>query len=611
MQVTEIVQDGLKRAYRVAIPAAHISGLRDSRLAEIARTVPISGYRRGEAPWAAVVQRFGVSVLGEVLDQEVAAAVRRLIDDQALRPAQEPRIEVGRFTEGEAFEIRVALEQLPEVTLPDLAGLRLERLQARPSPAHLQQALARLAIRHGRLEDVPPRPAAPGDVLVCDLDGTLPVDLLANGAGRGAQAGEPGLPPTEWSLDTSPGLRRDIVGTGIENGLPTFDVRLRGTAAGGAFLRIFAAPPRGVATAAGQQLTLCMRARLLDGTLPPGSDTRLGFNERSESDFLRGPRVPTALGPAEMRACFQMVDNPALAYARPVLEIAIPKGADVDVTLRIGPARVFQGAEEPDGLIFNGGSLRDQAVVVGEGFIVPGLAPQFEGLTPGETREMEALLPAEAVASEFAGRRVRYRVTARTLRQRRPLTDLDALAQAVGQADAAALEATVLRSLQQQYDRRARQRLKADLLDAFVAATDFPVPESLTRAESAQVWERLQAERQAGPGEAADAGHDEASLRAECGAIAERRVRLRLLIAEAARVHGLSVSEEELARAIRQDAARYPGRQREVLEFYRGNEQALQALRAPLLEEKVVDMLLADAELVDRDVTPEELGAPR
>ena len=609
MQVTEIVHEGLKRAFIIALPAAHITGLRDSRLTEIAQTVPISGYRRGEAPWPAVMQRFGASVLGEVLEQEVAAAVRRLVAERALRSAKDPRIEIDTFTEGSDLIIRVALEQLPEVPLPDVSGVRLERLRARPAEQHLRQALARLALRHGSLEDVAPRSAARGEILVCDLAGGLPVDLLTNGAGCGARVGSPGLPPTDWSLDVSPELEQRIIATGMENGLPCLDLMVRGTTRAGAFLRVFPSKPKGLSATAGSVLTLGMRARILGGGLPQGSDVWLGFNARSESEFLRSVRRPGGLGPEEMRACLVMPDNPSLAYARPVLEIAFKPDLEFDVTLRIGPARVFSGAEEPEALLFGGGSMTDQAIEIGGGGMLPDVSSQLEGMAPGETRVAEAMLAANHPVSELANRRVRYVVTAKALRQRRPLAQDDGLARAVGLADMTALEAAVLQSLQREYDMRSRMRLKAALLGVLAATADFPVPECLAMDEFTHIWERVQADLRAGRGDATDVGKNEPVLRAEYRAIAERRVRLRLLMAEIARANDLQVSQEETARAIRRDLTRYPGQERQVFDFYRGNDQALEALRAPLLEEKVVDLLIASADIREREVTPEELSA--
>ena len=131
----------------------------------------------------------------------------------------------------------------------------------------------------------------------------------------------------------------------------------------------------------------------------------------------------------------------------------------------------------------------------------------------------------------------------------------------------------------------------------------------LLAAEFDQIWQRVQTERRAGRADRADAGKEEAVLRDEYRAIAERRVRLRLLIAAYAEENGLTVSEAETSRAIRQEVARHRGQERQVLDFYRDNAAALEALRAPLLEEKVVDLLIARVRISERRVSPEELGA--
>ncbi|MBR0651811.1 hypothetical protein GXW78_19230 [Roseomonas terrae] len=598
MHVTETETDGLKRGYAIAIPAAEIAGRRDARLAEIAAGVPIAGFRRGEAPRAVILQRFGASVLGEVLEDVVAEAVRRLIADRRLRPAMPPKVEVGAFAEDTDLVINVGLELLPDVPLPDLSDLHLERLRAQPGQAHLDRALARLAMRHGRFEDLAGEPAARGDILVCDVEGGVLHDLLANGVALGARVGSPGLPPTSWSLDASPGLSCDIVATGSENGLICFDARLRGMTGRDAFLRLFPARPKEQKAAPGQVLTLCMRARVLTGELPTAARVRLGFNERAEDDFLRSVRAPAQLGDAEIRGSFVLTDDERLAYARPLLDIGFPPGIEVDVTFRIGPARIFAGAEEPEALLFAGGSMIAAPIEVGAAGV--GFSSQLEGLAPGETRVVEAMLPADHAVSELANRRVRHAVTATGLKRRRPLAHGEELARALKLPDTAAMRVAVMQSLQRECDARSGQRLRIALLDRLAAGASFPVPECLLGAEFDQIWQRVR------PGPAEGAG-DEA-LRADYRVVAARRVRLRLLVTRLAEAHEVQVTEAEMARAIRRDAARYPGQERQVLDFYRGNAAALEALRAPLVEAKVIDLLIAGAAVTDRVVTPEELG---
>jgi trigger factor len=309
-----------------------------------------------------------------------------------------------------------------------------------------------------------------------------------------------------------------------------------------------------------------------------------------------------------MRIAVTMSDNPALAFVRPMLDIDFKPGQDLDLTLRIGPARVFSGAEEPAALLFGGGSMTDQPITIGGPAIAPGFSAQLEGLAPDESRLVEAMLPADHPVSELANQRARYVVTAKALRRPRPLPQDDTLARALGVADIATLEAEVLHSLRRDYDQRARLRLKMALLNALAATADFPVPACLLDVELTQIRERMRAERNAGRTGTADAGMPDDALDAGYRALAERRIRLRLLLGEVARAHDLQVTEEELAQAIRRDAARYPGQERQVLDFYRGDQRALEALRAPLLEEKIVDLLISQATVTEREVTPEELG---
>ncbi len=127
-------------------------------------------------------------------------------------------------------------------------------------------------------------------------------------------------------------------------------------------------------------------------------------------------------------------------------------------------------------------------------------------------------------------------------------------------------------------------------------------------AEFGQIWERLEADRKAGKLDEDDTGKDDDTLRAEYRAIAERRVRLGLLLSETGRVNAITVTPDELTRAIRAEAARYPGQEQKMLEFFRKNPQAGAALRAPIFEEKVVDFVLELAKVTERTVTPEELS---
>ncbi len=135
------------------------------------------------------------------------------------------------------------------------------------------------------------------------------------------------------------------------------------------------------------------------------------------------------------------------------------------------------------------------------------------------------------------------------------------------------------------------------------------MPESLVEPEFKQIWDRIEADRAAGKTDEDDAGKDDDTLRADYRAIAERRVRLGLLLAEIGRANGIQVGQDELMRAMRAEASRYQGQERQVMEFFQKNPQAVESLRGPIFEEKVVDYIVELAKVEDKAVTVEELNA--
>jgi trigger factor len=245
--------------------------------------------------------------------------------------------------------------------------------------------------------------------------------------------------------------------------------------------------------------------------------------------------------------------------------------------------------------------------VAGEGF-VPGFTEQLEGMSPGEAKQFALTFPADYPNKELAGKDVRFEVTARKLR-RKVLPPLDdELAKKLGLQGIESLRELVRGQIQREYDQLSRMRLKRQLLDELSKLATFSVPESLVQAEFDQIWRRLEADKAAGQLDEEDRGKDEATLRADYRAIAERRVRLGLLLAEIGRAHNISVAADEMTRAMRGEAARYPGQENRVLEFFRKNPQAAEHLRGPIFEDKVIDFLVELAQVEDKPVTPEELA---
>ncbi len=259
------------------------------------------------------------------------------------------------------------------------------------------------------------------------------------------------------------------------------------------------------------------------------------------------------------------------------------------------------------GTPFSGGTGTDMDVeVAGPGFI-PGFAEQLEGLAPGESRTIEVTFPEPYAVADLAGKLATFDITAKQLKRAVVPAADDELAKKIGFDGLDDLTTAVKRRFQNELDQLARLRTKRELLDALAGITTFAVPQALVEGEFAQIWQRLDADRKQGKVDADDSGKDDDTLKAEYRAIAERRVRLGLLLSEIARANGITVAQDELTRAMRAEASRYPGQEQQVIEFFRKNPQAVDRLRGPILEEKVVDFVLELARVTDSTVTAEEL----
>jgi trigger factor len=261
-----------------------------------------------------------------------------------------------------------------------------------------------------------------------------------------------------------------------------------------------------------------------------------------------------------------------------------------------------------DGEEFPGGKGDDIAVdVAGEGFI-PGFTEQLEGLKPGETRTIEVTFPADYAAPNLAGKAATFEVTAKKL-SRPVVPELDDdLAKKLGFDDLAAMRDAVTGRFQAEYDQMSMLRLKRQLLDALADVVSFAAPEGMVEQEFSQIWQRLETDRKEGRIDDDDKDKDEETLKSDYRAIAERRVRLGLLLGEIGRVNSITVAADEMARAMRTEAMRYPGQEQQIMEFFRQNPRATDTLRGPIYEEKVVDFVLELAKVEDNIVTPEELA---
>jgi len=292
---------------------------------------------------------------------------------------------------------------------------------------------------------------------------------------------------------------------------------------------------------------------------------------------------------AEQRQSFSPVEEPRPAAAGEQLT--------VDFIGRIG------------GEAFQGGSATDVPVTVaGQGFI-PGFAEQMEGMSPGETRTISVNFPEDYGAKELAGKEAEFEITAKALAVAQIPEIDDAFAKAMGQESLEDLRTKISDQIGREYEQMTRMKLKRSLLDALAERAQFATPASLVDAEFAEIWRQVEQEKAAGRADPEDEAKDEETLKGEYRAIADRRVRLGLLVAEIGRTNGITVTEQDLQRAMFNEAMKYRDQAMQVLEFFKKNPQALERFRGPIFEDKVVDFLLGRVKLEETSVTPEELAA--
>ena len=441
MQVTETLSEGLKRSYAVTVPAAEIESRTKSKLDEIGKSLRLPGFRPGKVPANLVRQRYGNAVMAEIMQDAVNSAAERVVEDGKLRPAGQPRISLANEPQiGGAIqdlEIKVELELLPDITLPDLSAISLVRLRAEPSDDTIAKALESIATQNRELETIEEdRGAATGDVLVVDFTGSI------------------------------------------------------------------------------------------------------------------------------------------------------------------------------DGVPFDGGAGTDMPVELGGAGFIPGFAEQLDGLKPGETRSIDVTFPADYQAANLAGQAAKFEIVAKALKKPVPAMQDDSLATKIGFEDFEKLKDAVRGQMQSEFDQLSRLRIKRELLDVLAEQAKFEAPPTMLEAEFASIWQRVEADRQKGQEDEDDRGKDEPTLRAEYLAIADRRVRLGLMLSEIGRAADVQVTPAELSAALRVEASRYPGQEMQVVEFFRKNQGAIEQLRGPIFEDKVVDHILSQATVEEKIVPPEELTLP-
>ena len=442
MQVTETLSQGLKREYNIVLSASDLASRLDAQLTDLKNKVKINGFRPGKVPVAHLKRVYGRSVMSDVVQEAITAANKQIVDDNGLRLAQEPKIELP--TDQEAIEaaleargdlnFKVALEVLPKFEVGEFTDVALERPVADVEDSEVEAAVQRLAQEQRVYADKP----------------------------EGAKA------------ETFDRVTVDFVGT------------------------------------------------------------------------LNG---------------------------------------------------------EP----FEGGTSEGIEVVLGSNTFIPGFEEQLLGVTAGERRQVQATFPEAYAERKLAGQKADFDVTVKAVAGPEPFTIDDEFAKKFGAESLEQLKGQVRDRICVDYTRVSREKVKRKLLDALAARYSFEVPEGLVEQEFASIWAQVEREHKASGRGFAEENTTEEAARGEYRSIAERRVRLGLLLAEVGAKADVKVGEDELTQALIARARAFPGQEKQVWDFYRNNQQALAELRAPLYEEKVVDHILGLAKVEDRKVAAKEL----
>ena len=443
MQVTETKAEGLKREFKIVVPADDIEQRVSSRLGEIAQTARLPGFRPGKVPVSLLRKRFGPSVMGEVLEQTVNDSTQQTMTERKLRPVMQPKIEITAFDMGKDLEYTLAVELMPEIEPADLSKVELERVVVEPEQDQIDRAMESIAKAHGSNEPLAaPRPAQAGDVVVIDFVG------------------------------------------------------------------------------------------------------------------------------------------------------------------------------RKDGEEFAGGKAENYELELGSGSFIPGFEEKLIGAKSGDEVKVDVTFPAEYGATDLAGKDVVFDVSVKDIRERKPATLDDELAKKVGLENLAALEKAVRDDHEREFRGLSRMRLKRAVLDKLAELHEFETPQGLVDAEFDAIWKQIEEQREQAkqrgdqPAEdPEDAGKSDDEMKAEYRGIAERRVKLGLLLTEIGRLNNVEVSPEDMNRAIAEEARRHPGQEQQVFEYLRKNPQAAEQLRAPLYEDKVVDFIVEMAKVTDRKVSLQDLIA--
>lgn len=323
---------------------------------------------------------------------------------------------------------------------------------------------------------------------------------------------------------------------------------------------------------------------------------------------------------------FEPVDVTKLSLTRPVYE---PTDTEVDEALadlakqnrtyeaktgktvkaKNGDMVVIDFVGKLNGVAFDGGTAEGAELVLGSGQFIPGFEDQLVDAKPDSEVEVKVTFPADYQAANLAGQDAVFDVKVREVKAPVDAAADDALATRLGIENLEKLRELLKANLEREYAGASRLKLKRALLDQLDTQHDFPLPPKMVEAEFAAIWQQVEQDKAAGTLPEDDLAKPEDKLRDEYRKIAERRVRLGLVLAEIGRANNVQVTDQELGEAMRQEAMKYGPQAQQVFDLFRQNAGAQAQLRAPIFEDKVVDLIVGKAKVADAKVSKDELMA--
>jgi trigger factor len=345
--------------------------------------------------------------------------------------------------------------------------------------------------------------------------------------------------------------------------------------------------------------------------------------QRAVDDILAGKSDLTYTVAIEVVPSIQLADFKSFAVEKPVAEVtdaeigdAIKRIAEQNRAFAAKAEGAKAGAGDRvtvsfkgtiEGTPFEGGSGEGVPVTIGSNTFIPGFEEQLIGIAAGETRTLKVSFPKNYGNANLAGRPAEFETTASLIEAAQEIVIDDEFAKTLGLESLDKLKEAARERLAAEFAGATRQRVKRMLLDRLDETHRFEAPPSLVEEEFKLMWDSIKSEMESGGKTFADEGTTEEAAKEEYRKIADRRVRLGLVLSEIGEKNKISVTDDEVSRAVIERARQMPGREKEVWEFYRNNPNALAQLRAPIYEDKVVDFILELATVTEKKVSREEL----